>query len=95
MNKREMLKHLSDETGCSKTFCEKMISLMTKGIAHGLKTDGKVQLAGFGTFEVRSRKAHQARHPQTGKNIHISETKTVGFRPGTELKIVINKNGSK
>ena len=94
MNKREMLEHLATESGCSKATCEKMVSLIIKGISHGLITDGKVQLTGFGTFEVRSRKAHESRHPRTGESIYLNTSKTVGFRPGSKLKNDINNNHS-
>lgn len=90
MNKTEIIEHLATESGCSKVSCEKMVSLIIKSITHGLQKEGKVQIAGFGTFTVRSRKAHSVRHPQTGEMLQLNKSRTVGFRPGSELKYTVN-----
>ena len=55
-------------------------------IAHGLVTDGKVQIAGFGTFLTKERAARTGRNPRTGEPLQIPASKSVGFKPGKALK---------
>lgn len=53
-----------------------------------------VQLLGFGTFEVRQRGARVGRNPQSGEEIAISESRTVAFKPGSDMKNSLKKNGT-
>ena len=67
---------------------QNFVSLST--IGNGLVSDGVVQLVGFGSFEVRERKARTGRNPQTNEPIQIPASKSVGFRPGAKLKETVS-----
>jgi DNA-binding protein HU-beta len=56
------------------------------GIARGLKRDGRVRLDGFGTFQVKRRRAREGRNPRNGQPIRIPASRTVGFRAGMDLR---------
>jgi DNA-binding protein HU-beta len=90
MNKSELVDALASATGMSKTDAGKAIDAIfgTDGgiIADALKTGGRVQITGFGTFETKSRKARTGRNPRTGETIEIKASKTPGFRSGKGLK---------
>ena len=86
MNKSSLTDYIAQETGSSKAFAETCVNAMMEGIRRGLKKDKAVQLVGFGTFNVRHRKARSGRNPQTGETIRIKASKTVGFRPSKSLR---------
>ncbi|MHC4390170.1 MAG: HU family DNA-binding protein [Planctomycetota bacterium] len=89
MNKAELIEWLTSkhkDTFESKAEADRALGAVIDGIKAGLKKDTKVQLVGFGTFEVKSRKARTGRNPQTGEKLKIPASKTVGFRPGKTLK---------
>ena len=80
------------ELGCeSKACAEKCINAVIDAIKQGIKKDSNVQLIGFGTFKVKTRAARTGRNPQTGKEIKIKASKTVGFKAGAALKEVAGK----
>lgn len=85
MNKGQLVERLAGDLG-SKAAAERAIDAVLDAVRKGLKKDGKVQVVGFGTFEVRKRKARMGRNPQTGESIKIKASKTVAFRPGKDLK---------
>jgi len=101
MNKAELVTWLQDnykDQFPSKAQAERGLAALVDAVKAGLGTkDGKVQLVGFGTFEVRERKARTGRNPQTGATIKIPASKTVTFRPGKTLKasLTAGKNKSK
>ena len=66
MNKTELVAAMADQAGLSKKDAEKALKAFTDVVAEELKKDGKVQLVGFGTFEVSSRAAREGRNPQSG-----------------------------
>jgi DNA-binding protein HU-beta len=86
MNKASLTEFVARETGSSKSFAEDCVSAVMNGIRKGLKKDKSVQLVGFGTFNVRNRKARAGRNPQTGETIRIKASKTVGFKPARSLR---------
>ena len=87
VNKGELIKTVADDLGVSKADATKYLNSVLDGIKHGLKdTEQKVQLVGFGTFVVRHRKARKGLNPRSGETIDIAPSKTVGFRPGKDLK---------
>ncbi|MHC5065585.1 MAG: HU family DNA-binding protein [Planctomycetota bacterium] len=88
MNKSELVDLVQTELGeeCSKAHAERVVNSVLNGIGSGLKSDAMVQLVGFGTFQVKNRKARVGRNPQTNEPIQIPASKSVGFRPGTKLK---------
>ena len=94
MNKQELVdvvlanKNAGFET---KAATERAVNAVIDGITTGIKKDGAVQLIGFGTFTVKSRAARKGRNPQTGKEIKIKASKTVGFKAGAALKDTAKK----
>ena len=69
---------------------EKALKAFTDVVAEELKKDGKVQLVGFGTFEVSKRAAREGRNPQTGKTMKIAACKAPKFKAGKALKDAVN-----
>lgn len=88
MNKAELIAQVQNALGedCSRAHAERAVNSVLGSIENGLKDSGKVQLVGFGTFEVKERKARMGRNPQTKEPIQIAASRTVGFRCGSELK---------
>lgn len=89
MNKTELVAALAEKTGVSKKDTDNTINAFTEVIIEALKRDGKVQLLGFGTFEVRERAARTGRNPHTGEAIEIAAAKVPAFKPGKALKDAI------
>ena len=90
MNKTELVAAMADAAGLSKKDAEKALKAFTDVVAEELKKDGKVQLVGFGTFEVFKRAAREGRNPQTGKTMSIPASKAPKFKAGKALKDSIN-----
>jgi len=86
MNKADLVEVVAKNMKSSKAAAERAVNAVLAGIGKGLKNDKKVQLIGFGTFDVRTRKARMGRNPQTGAKIRIPAKKTVGFKAGVALK---------
>jgi len=88
MNKAELIesvqKALGDDT--TKRAAEDSVNTVLDCIAKGVKKDKKVQIIGFGTFEVKKRAARMGRNPKTGESMKISASKSVGFKPSSTLK---------
>lgn len=89
MNKTELVAALAEKTGVSKKDTDNTINAFAEVIIEALKRDGKVQLPGFGTFEVRERAARTGRNPHTGEAIEIAAAKVPAFKPGKALKDAI------
>ncbi len=90
MNKTELIEAIAKETKLSKKDTEATVKAFTDVVAKELKKGGKVQLIGFGTFEVAKRAARTGRNPQTGKEIKIAASKTPKFKAGAALKNLVN-----
>lgn len=86
MTKGDLVDAVARETGMPKTQSDAAVNAVLDGIKKGLQSDEEVRLVGFGTFEVRTRKARTGRNPQTGQTIQIQASRTVGFKPGKALK---------
>ncbi len=86
MNKGDLVEAVAKELKESKAASERAVNAVLKSIKKGLKKDKKVQLVGFGTFDVRKRKARKGRNPRTGATITIKARKVVGFKAGQDLK---------
>ena len=91
MNKTELVAAMADQAGLSKKDAEKALKAFTDVVADELKKDGKVQLVGFGTFEVRARAARTGINPRTKKKIKIPATKVPAFKAGRSLKEAVAK----
>ena len=86
MNKGDLVEAVAKELKESKAASERAVNAVLKSIKKGLKKDKKVQLVGFGTFDVRKRKARKGRNPRTGETITIKARKVVGSKAGQDLK---------
>lgn len=90
MNKTELIAAMAEQAGVSKKDAEKALKAFTDVVAAELKKGEKVQLVGFGTFEVSERAAREGRNPQTGKTMKIAASKAPKFKAGKALKDAIN-----
>ena len=90
MNKTELVAAMADQAGLSKKDAEKALKAFTDAVADELKKGGKVQLVGFGTFEVSERKAREGRNPLTGDTMTIAASKAPKFKAGKALKDLVN-----
>ena len=91
MNKTELVAAIADEAGLSKKDAEKALKTFTDVVTEELKKGEKVQLVGFGTFEVSERAAREGRNPQTGAAMKIAASKAPKFKAGKALKDLINE----
>ncbi len=89
MNKTELVAAIVDKAGISKKDAEKALTAFVDTVAAELKKGEKIQLVGFGTFEVRERAARTGINPQTGKSIEIAASKNPVFKAGKALKDAI------
>lgn len=91
MNKNELVEEVSNKTGFTKADTLKLVNAMIETISKALRKGQKVQLVGFGTFDVTKRKARNGRNPQTGKPITIAAKTVPAFKAGKALKESVNK----
>lgn len=91
MNKTELVAAIAKKTELSKKDAEKAVKAFTEVVTAELKKGEKIQLVGFGTFEVSKRAAREGRNPQTGKAMKIKASKTPKFKAGKALKEAVNK----
>ena len=86
MNKAELIAAAAEQAGLSKKDTEAVINAALDSIVKALKDGDKVQLVGFGAFEVKARAARIGRNPRTKEQIEIPASKTPVFKPGKALK---------
>lgn len=86
MNKVELIAAVAEKAGLSKKDAEKAVAAVISSVADTLAAGDKVQLIGFGTFEVRERAARVGRNPQTKETIKIAASKQPVFKAGQALK---------
>ena len=91
MNKTELVAAMAEKTELSKKDAEKALKAFTDVVAEELTKGEKIQLVGFGTFEVVDRPAREGRNPQTGETMKIAASKAPKFKAGKALKDVVNK----
>ena len=91
MNKTELIAAIAEQAEISKKDAEKALKAFTDVVAEELKKGEKIQLVGFGTFEVSERAARTGRNPQTGAEMKIAASKAPKFKAGKALKDVVNK----
>ncbi len=91
MNRMELVAAIAEKTELSKKDAEKALKAFTDVVAEELKKGEKIQLVGFGTFEVSERAAREGRNPKTGKTMTIEASKTPKFKAGKALKDEVNK----
>ena len=90
MNKVELIAAMAEQAGISKKDAEASLKAFIDIVEKELKDGGKVQLVGFGTFEVSKRAARTGRNPQTGETMEITASKTPRFKPGKAFKDLLN-----
>ncbi len=90
MNKAELVAAMADQAGISKKDAEKALVAFTGVVTDELKKGEKVQLVGFGTFEITERKARDGRNPQNGTVMKIAASKAPKFKAGKALKDAVN-----
>ncbi len=86
MNKTDLINAVADQAEVSKKDAGKAVDAFVAAVTDALKKGEKVQLVGFGTFEVRERAAREGRNPQTGETIQIKAAKVPAFKAGKALK---------
>lgn len=91
MNKTELVAAIAEKAGLSKKDAEGAVKAFTDTVAEQLKAGEKIQLVGFGTFEVAERAARTGKNPQTKEEIQIPASKAPKFKAGKALKDTINK----
>ncbi len=89
MNKAELIAVVAEKTELSKKDSEKAVNAALEAITEALKGGDKVQLVGFGAFDVKTRAARMGRNPQTKKEIEIPASKVPQFKAGKALKDAI------
>ena len=91
MNKTELVAALAEQAEMTKKDAERALTAFTEVVAKELKKGEKIQLVGFGTFEVSERAARDGRNPQTGETMKIAASKSPKFKPGKALKDEVNR----
>lgn len=91
MNKTELVAAVAEQAALSKKDAEKALNAVIDSITNALTEGDKVQLVGFGTFEVRERDARTGKNPRTGETIEIAASKAPAFKAGRALKDAVNK----
>ena len=90
MNKTQLIDVVAVKSGLKKKEADAAVSATIEAIAEALKAGDKVQLIGFGTFEVKERAAREGRNPKTGETITIAASKHPAFTAGKALKDSVN-----
>lgn len=90
MTKTELVAKIAEKSGLTKADSDKALKGFTDSVAEALKDGDKVQLVGFGTFEVVDKPAREGRNPRTGETMKIAASKSPKFKPGKALKDSLN-----
>lgn len=90
MNKQELLSAMAEKSGLTKKDSEAALSAFIESVQDALKGGEKVQLIGFGSFEVRDRAARTGKNPLTGETMEIPAAKVPAFKAGRALKDLVN-----
>ena len=91
MNKTELVAALAAKASITKVDAEKFVNGFVATVEETLAKGDKIQLVGFGTFEVKTRAARTARNPRTGEEIKVAAAKVPAFKAGKALKDIVNK----
>ena len=91
MNKTELVEAMAKKTAEPKKLAEESLNAIVDSITEALASGDKIQLVGFGTFEVIQRAARKGKNPQTGEELKIPASKAPKFKPGKALKDIVNK----
>ena len=91
MNRTELVAAVAEKAELTKKDAEKAVKAFTDAVAEELKKGGKVQLVGFGTFEVSERAAREGRNPRSGETMSIPASKMPKFKAGKALTDMVNE----
>ncbi len=95
MNKEQLVAKIAEKSGLKKPEAQKALAAFQEAITESVAAGEKVQLIGFGTFDVKSRAARVARNPRTGAELKIAASKAPAFKPGKALKDKVNTPAKK
>jgi len=90
MNRKELIAVLAAKTGSTKADADQNVLALIEIISDTLEKGGKINLKGFGIFDVRERSARIGRNPKTGQTLALKATKVPAFKPGARLKASLN-----
>ena len=90
MNKSQLIKSVAEKSDLSQKQITEVLNLMEETLVETLKTGDRVQISGFGTFEVRERAERKARNPKTGEPVAVSACKYLAFVPAKAIKETLN-----
>ncbi len=88
--KTELVERISFETGMPKVHAARAIEVMIDALVDALRSGDRVTIPGLGSFYTSDRPAREVRNPRTGALVHVAPSRTVRFRPGKELRIVVS-----
>lgn len=91
MTKADLVERVAKETDMTKKDAEKLVEVIFESIVSTLNQGEKIELRGFGSFRVRERNARKGRNPKTGEPVDIPAKRVAYFKPGKDLKELINK----
>lgn len=90
MTKAELVEEVSDKTGLPKKQAEIVVNTVFESIVETLKTGEKIELRGFGSFRIRQRDSRTGRNPKTGDRVDVPAKRIPYFKPGKELRELLN-----
>lgn len=90
MNKAELIAQVAEKSDLTRKDAEKAVSAVLASVEEALARGDRVQLVGFGTFEIRERAARKGHNPQTGEEIQIAATRVPVFKAGKSLREVMS-----
>jgi DNA-binding protein HU-beta len=91
MTKADLIAQIKEKANLSKADAENALAATIEAVTEALKNGDKVQLIGFGTFEVRDRKEKESKNPRTGEKIIVPAKKAPAFKAGKALKDAVNE----
>ncbi len=94
MNKSDVVRHVAEETGLTRSAAEAAVNSVLSCVAGSLARGEAVSLLGFGTFGTRSRPARTGRNPRTGESLEISASTVATFKAGKPLRDAVNADGA-
>ncbi len=91
MTKADLVERVAREADMTKKDAEQLVEIIFDSITETLNKGGKIELRGFGSFRVRERNSRKGRNPKTGDSVAIPAKRVAYFKPGKELKELINR----
>ena len=91
MTKKEISNKIAERLGITQLLALEAVQLVFDGIIETLLDEGRIELRNFGVFEVKRRRAREARNPRTGKSVSVPEKTVVTFKPGREMEQRVNE----